>query len=135
MQQSPNKHDPFHPDNLKLQGDDAAVVNFSAWKEKATKKARREPIEKWYALCPLLHSAKALAVIGNKRATVWLYLLHRHRLRDGPIVLQQKALKTLGVSRHTVYRTLKAWEKAGLISIVSRRGKLITVTMLGEIYR
>jgi len=50
--------------------------------------------------------------------------------RNAVIALSSSILVSFGVNRHAVYRGLKALERAGLVSVVRKPGRLPQVTLL-----
>ena len=68
---------------------------------------------------------------GGQRLLVWLYILHKVKLRgEGTVQIANKTLAEWGVSRHAKVRALRELEAVGLISVEwrGRRTPIVTAT-------
>ena len=76
---------------------------------------------------------QAAGRLPGKALHVGLVLWLRSGIQKSTRVqLSQKILREMGIGRHSVYRGLKALEKAGLVEVERRSGRLPVVNILGD---
>jgi hypothetical protein len=95
-----------------------------------TRKVVRKDKQKPFAKIDLADAAKAFKALGNPKAMVRVWLLHRvWKRKSRTVTAPNGELERLGVSRNIKLRALRQLEAGGLISIDHRHGKSPLVTV------
>jgi hypothetical protein len=95
-----------------------------------SKKKRRSAVEP-FAKLDLRKAAAAYAALNCKKAIVWTWLTYQAwKNGSNTVATSTAALTEFGIGRHAKWRALRQLEKAGLVRIDHRSGRLPRVTFL-----
>jgi hypothetical protein len=80
---------------------------------------------------PIEWARRAAEATKTGRAMVWIELLYKAwRAKSNTVALSNETLNRAGVTRRMKYRTLRAMEEAGLVTIEWRDGRAPRVTII-----
>ena len=85
-----------------------------------------------YVTVPLPWLARVLPVVHTPGQLVVALLLYRECLmrRSNTVALSNNKLRELGISRQTKYRALGGLQEAGAVTIGTRNGRSMRITLL-----